>query len=539
MSHHNSKDEINENEFLNLENLEFDVKKEKNCLPSFLLESLNENDSDNYFKDELSTDEINNSTEEEKKEKSNFNYKMHSFDDSKKIKIDLPKNINLNYNFTPSNQFICSNNYNEIFNNQILNSKQYSFNNKNANYNTLYQQFFPQNNFPQMNNQFNLMNNYCMNQMMMNLNNNIIINNINNNNINLNNTKIEKSENNIINNNSNIKNNNLNNNYNMSLNSILLFNEQEFFSLITTQKGSRTIQNVILTSTEKEIDIILEKIKNKSSEIMIDKYGNYFFQKLIEKSTIKQREFILNSIKDNFIEIANNSFGTHPLQYLIEKITSKKEKEIILNSILGKELNLSLDSKGTYVLQKFISLTKDEERLLLNKNILNHISKLINDPFGVCVLIKLIKHTNDKYIKIKISKFISDNNPLSFIQHPYSNYVVQSLFNENDIIYCDYIIKVIIENFYVLSLKKFSSNVVENCLKFGNENIVYKIYKNIILSEDKIEVLLNNIYGNFVIEKLILRLNKEEKNNFLKVVQKIGKEKLLSNNIMKLIMDDI
>ena len=538
MSHRDSKEEINENEFLNLENIEFDVKKEKNCLPSFLLESLNESDSDNYFKDELSTDEINNSTEEEKKEKSNFNYKMHSFDDSKKIKIDLPKNINLNYNFTPSNQFICSNNYNEIFNNQILNSKQYSFNNKNANYNTLYQQFFPQNNFPQMNNQFNLMNNYCMNQMMMNLNNNIIINNINNN-INLNKTKIEKNENNIINNISNIKNNNLNNNYNMTLNSILLFNEQEFFSLITTQKGSRTIQNVILTSTEKEIDIILEKIKNKSSEIMIDKYGNYFFQKLIEKSTIKQREFILNSIKDYFIEIANNSFGTHPLQYLIEKITSKKEKEIILNSILGKELNLGLDSKGTYVLQKFISLTKDEERLLLNKNILNHISKLINDPFGVCVLIKLIKHTNDKYIKNKISKFISDNNPLSFIQHPYSNYVVQSLFNENDIIYCDNIIKVIIENFYVLSLKKFSSNVVENCLKFGNENIVYEIYKNIILSEDKIEVLLNNIYGNFVIEKLILRLNKEEKHNFFKVVQKIGKEKLLSNSIMKLIMDDI
>ena len=153
MSHRDSKEEINENEFLNLENIEFDVKKEKNCLPSFLLESLNENDYDNYFKDELSTDEINNSTEEEKKEKSNFNYKMHSFDDSKKIKIDLPKNINLNYNFTPSNQFICSNNYNEIFNNQILNSKQYSFNNKNSNVNRLYQQFFQ------------IPNNYCSQQI--------------------------------------------------------------------------------------------------------------------------------------------------------------------------------------------------------------------------------------------------------------------------------------------------------------------------------------------------------------------------------------
>ena len=552
MSINNSKDEIEESELYNPKNLlnlelNHQNKEENNFLPSFLIESLNECEDD-YFKDDdqensteerNSIDSLNSKVKENEKNISNqnnqiynmdFNYKMHSFDDSKKI-----KNFQFNnFNFAPNHQFITSNN--SIFNNQISNSKQYSFNNKNSNVNRLYQQFFQmQSNFPQINPQFQIMNNYCINQMILNINNNN--NNNNNNNILNNNNKNEsynqQKKNNI--NKKNKNNQNEKNNENITMNSLFLFNEMEFYSFITTQKGSRAIQNILINANESEIDIILQKIKNKSSEIMIDKYGNYFFQKLIEFCTPKQRHFLLLSIKDNFVEIANNSFGTHPLQLLIEQICTNKEKEVVLKSIENNELNLSLDSRGTHVLQKFISCTNDEERLSINQNLLEILPKLINDPFGVCVLIKLIKYTNDKKIKQKISQYISDNNPLSFIQHPYANYAVQSLFNQNDIIYCNEIIKVIVDNFYILSLKKFSSNVVENCIKYGSDIIVSKIYKS-LLSEDKLEVLLNNTYGNFVIEKLVSRLNKEEKNNFLKEIEKLGKEKSLSNTIMNLIL---
>ena len=515
MSLNNSKEEMSENElsnckkFLNLD-LNLGNKEENNYLPTFLIESLNENE-ENYFKDDdqLSNEEMNTIDSFNEKNISyniDYNYKMHSFDDSKKNR-NFQFNPNQNFNFGNSNIYLSSNN--SLFNNQITNNKQYSFNNKNSNVNRLYQQFFQiPNNYcsQQINPQLHMINNYCMNQMIMNINNNNVNNNINNNinnnfnNKNKNNNKKNKNplnEKNIDNN----SNNNTNPN-NISINSLFLFNEMELYSFLTTQKGSRSIQNILSTVSEKEIDIILKKIKSKSNEIMIDKYGNYFFQKLIELCTPKQRHFLLLSIKDHFVEISNNSFGTHPLQLLIEKITSKNEKEVVLKSIENNELNLSLDSKGTHVLQKFISITKDEERLPINKNLLDILPKLINDPFGVCVLIKLIKYTNDKEIKINISKYISDNNALSFIQHPYANYAVQSLFNQNDICYCEDIIKVIVDNFYILSLKKFSSNVVENCIKFGNDNIVNKIYKS-IFKDDKLEVLLNNTYGNFVIEKLV------------------------------------
>jgi hypothetical protein len=47
--------------------------------------------------------------------------------------------------------------------------------------------------------------------------------------------------------------------------------------------------------------------------------------------------------------------------------------------------------------------------------------------------------------------------------------------------------------------------------------------------------MLNNTYGNFVIEKLILKLNDEEKNILINDIKKCGKENCLSNNIIDLL----
>ena len=83
-------------------------------------------------------------------------------------------------------------------------------------------------------------------------------------------------------------------------------------------------------------------------------------------------------------------------------------------------------------------------------------------------------------------------------------------------------------------MQKLSSNVVENCIKYGKENTVKKIFKNII-EQEKLESLLNNNYGNFVLEKLIARLNKEEKMILIKKIEKLGKTKVISNTIKNLL----
>ena len=286
---------------------------------------------------------------------------------------------------------------------------------------------------------------------------------------------------------------------------------------------------------EKEVDFLLNKIKNYISDITLDKYGNYFTHKLIQICVPAQRLKLIHSIKGRFVEISNNSYGTHPLQSLMEIIVMPEEKKLILKYILGNESILAFDSKGTHILQKYISNTNDEDRYELNINLLNLIDKLIVDISGVCVLIKLIKHSKDKKILQKVSNYITANEPLFFIQHPYANYAVQSLIiNQIALPFCSKIVETIVNNYLSLSMQKFSSNVVENCIKYGDENSVKKIY-NAIIEQEKLESLLNNNYGNYVLEKLIERLNKEDKNKIIKKIEKLGKNKVISNNLKSII----
>ena len=328
--------------------------------------------------------------------------------------------------------------------------------------------------------------------------------------------------------------NNTNTNSSMSLKKLFEMTDQNLYNYIITQKGSRDVQNIIKKVNENEVELLISKLKNFFSDITIDKYGNYFSQKLIQICLPSQRIQLLESMNNRFVEIANNSYGTHPLQSLIEIINMPEEKKIVLNYILKNESVLALDSKGTHVLQKFISCTKDEERYELNYNLVNLIDKLIINPFGVCVLIQLVKHTKDKNITKKIANYITKGDPLSFIQHPYANYAVQSLISNTDLSYCDVIIDTIVQNYLSLSMQKFSSNVVENCIKYGKESTIKKIFKNIV-EQEKLESLLNNNYGNFVLEKLIARLNKEEKMIFIKKLEKLGKSKTVSNTIKNLL----
>ena len=559
------------------------------CLPSFLINNSEEEDS--YFKD--SDDEQNDDNQESNSlniinniknyqinnSYSNFGFENSTKDNSFNNFINNSKNNNNLYNnnspqFNPNQNFYFGNNNPLNFNQNNL--QNLPINNNNIN-------FFNNNNFINNNNPNSSNNNYSFNSFnSFNNNNNISMGN----NIPMSQswnsfnglspiTSINFSNNNYMpilpfnNDDQNNKNKCLSFNQNNSrkiknlfeckivkykqsksdkfnlddnnlnaqvspVKKIFDMSNQALYKYIITQKGSREVQNLMRKMKKNELELLIIKLKNYISEITMDKYGNYFTQILIQICLPAQRIQVLKCMKNNFLEIANSSFGTHPLQSLIEIVNMPEEKQLILSYILGNESILALDPKGNHVLQKFISCTKDEERKELNINLINLIDKLITDPSGVCVLNILIKNTNDKSICQKIANYITQKGPLTFIQHPYANYVVQKLINSTDLSYCDSIINTIVENYLSLSIQKFSSNVVENCIKYGNDETVNKIYKNII-EKEKLESLLNNNYGNFVLEKLISRLNKEEKLVFFKKIEKIGKNKNISNNIKNLL----
>ena len=326
----------------------------------------------------------------------------------------------------------------------------------------------------------------------------------------------------------------INSNSKMTKEHLLEMPSENLFIYLTNQEGSRQGQNIINKMKENEVDILLNKIFPYLSEIFKDKYGNYFSKKLIQIVVPNQRIKLIKNLENNFILLSKSLYGTHPIQFLVETINMFEEKNLILNYIINKTLELALDQRGNCVLKKFIISTKDEERKELNKNLIQNIDKLIFNQYGVIILVSLIKHSKDIFIHKQISDFIINNNPIYFIRHPYSNYVVQGLLIYTDLKLNEEIIKIITNNYLVLSLQKNSNKVVENCIKFGKKSIVKKIFKD-LLEKNNLECLLNNYYGNFVLEKLIVKLTKEEKNMVIKKIEEIGKIKEVNDVIINLL----
>ena len=406
------------------------------------------------------------------------------------------------------NQNNINNNLYNQYNNNIFNNSLNTFNSYNStsagNFNTISNY----SNITSMNS-LNINNQY---QSFQNMNNNININFENNN-------QKFSSDNNIIINNK------------MTKKKLLEKNSENLFEYIITQKGSRKAQNLLNKMNEIDVENLLNKLIPNLSLIMADKYGNYFSKKLIQICTFSQRIKILKNLDNNFIRISKDIYGTHPLQYLIELINMPEEKNIVLNYIINNELELSIDKRGTNVLKKFIISTKNEERNKLDENILNIIDKLIINQYGAIILICLIKNSKNKELIHKtIVEYISNNKPLFYIQHPYSNYVIQALLLYTNMEYCEDIIKTISNNYLALSLKKNSNNVVEVLIKCAKSSIIKKIF-NDVLYKNNLEYLINNNYGNYVLEKLIGKLNKEERNMLINKLEESRLKEKISNSI--------
>ena len=288
---------------------------------------------------------------------------------------------------------------------------------------------------------------------------------------------------------------------------------------ICNQIGSRIMQKYLKRFPSHIRTILIKKISPYIDKLMSNTYGNYFCQKLYNISDLQQRIEILNSIKDSFLDISKNNSGAHAIQFIIGSVQDSKEKKIILDCIKFHEIELSFDQEGTHVIQKIISSFEEKEREELNNTLCdkNNLSSLCQDSKGICVIKKLILGTKDLNNKNKIVEGVL-NNCVEIALSPFGNYIIQIIFEEFDIDICLKLIETCIENAFILSCQKYSSNIIVKIIelylkqeKIEEKYNFEKKLKDIFFDENNIADLYNNKYGRLLFNKLIKFITPEEK----------------------------
>ena len=444
--------------------------------------------------------------------------------DINKNKKNLDDNNNLECNI---NQNIY-NNFNIPYVNFIYNIGTTGINNDYINNNIKNQDINSPININNFNNRFininpNIISNLEKqpNNINNNYNNSFNMNNIGNNELNYVNNDNEIFNNIIKNNNINnyyIGGNNNNNNHKKILNKIknnsyenkyINMNLQEItnkLDIIATKKHGCKFLEHFLKSSENKSEIINKIFYPKLYwiklyELSNDLFGNYFIQELIPELDSNNLISFTNLVINNLLNLCLNPHGTRVVQILINNIKDNKFGLLIifknaLSNIMDKLIN---NLNGSFVLMHYAAQIRDNE--IIYEFLNNNLVEIATNSYSCSALQKLIDIATNQQKVILFTNIINNSNNL--VGNQCGLYVLQFIMNKNNYYINDAILNQIINKIIYLSKRKYSSNVVEKCLETCSPEKVKELIR-IFNNEEIIRDLIKDIFGNYVIQKLLI-----------------------------------
>ncbi|GLT93819.1 hypothetical protein SLE2022_115930 [Rubroshorea leprosula] len=275
------------------------------------------------------------------------------------------------------------------------------------------------------------------------------------------------------------------------------------YSMAKDQNGCRFLQRMFEEGTScLNVQIVFNGTIDHAVELMVDPFGNYLMQKLLQVCSEEQRMEIVVVVTrepSQLVRISLNTHGTRVIQKLIETLKFRQEISLVKSALKSGILDLIKDLNGNHVLQCCLQCFDDED----NKFIFDAAAKFCVDiathRHGCCVLNRCIDFSTGQQ-RDKLITQISRNG-LHLAQDPFGNYVVQYIMDQQISAACVILLSQFKGHYVQLSMQKFSSHVVEKCLKFLPESQSQIISE--LLSVPKFDQLLQDPFANYVIQSAL------------------------------------
>jgi hypothetical protein len=279
----------------------------------------------------------------------------------------------------------------------------------------------------------------------------------------------------------------------------------EIPALCKDQHGCRYLQKKLEEGAPEHRDMIFRETFGHFADLMTDPFGNYLCQKLLEYSTDEQRNVICESVAQDLVNISLNMHGTRAVQKMIDFLSTRRQADVRYNTqihsiIVALSLHVVVlikDLNGNHVIQKCLNKLAPEDNQFIYNAVAANCVEVATHRHGCCVLQRCIDHASD-HQRIQLVNEITYN-ALTLVQDPYGNYVVQYILDLNDNRFSDAVIRQFAGNVCALSVQKFSSNVIEKCVRVA-EHSTRKMLIEELLNRTRLEKLLRDSYGNYCVQ---------------------------------------
>jgi len=276
----------------------------------------------------------------------------------------------------------------------------------------------------------------------------------------------------------------------------LIINSKE---LSKDQGGCRFLQK-LLENSPKFSKSLYTYLEADFIELLNDSFGNYLIQKLIEKLPSETIDTIITNMGPQMFNIGTNPHGTRVLQKLIEIVKPGPQQDRFIKAFTPCVIKFCNDINGNHIIQKFISSVPFPKNQFIFDIIQKNIILVGLNKHGCCALQKCIEYGTEKQREDMIN--VSIKHSRSFLTDQYGNYVLQNIISYQNFTAIRVITESFLKEILKLSKEKFSSNVIEKCMDYCDEETKEKILKK-LANPEYIPVLLMDMYGNYVIQKAL------------------------------------
>lgn len=271
----------------------------------------------------------------------------------------------------------------------------------------------------------------------------------------------------------------------------------ELYSLCKDQHGCRYLQRKLEERTPEHVQLIFEETHPHVVELMTDPFGNYLCQKLLEYSNDEQRTALINNAAPELVKIALNQHGTRALQKMIEFVSTPEQTLTVIRSLENHVVALVQDLNGNHVIQKCLNRLSAEDAQFVYDAVGANCVVVGTHRHGCCVLQRCIDHASGEQRARLIAQITA--NAFSLVQDPFGNYVVQYILDLAEPHFTEPLCQSFRGHIPALSKQKFSSNVIEKCLRTADLQMRRQLIEE-MLAGNELERMLRDSFANYVVQ---------------------------------------
>lgn len=266
------------------------------------------------------------------------------------------------------------------------------------------------------------------------------------------------------------------------------------------QHGCRFLQDQLDLRHKPHIDLIFEATKADAVTLAMDPFGNYLVQKLVQYGTTEQRGELVELTAAQMAEVALNVHGTRVIQKMVECADSYEQKSTIATAIMPRLMELIRDMNANHVVQRCLAALPSDLAAGIYDQVTLDCLSIASHRHGCCVLQRCLDHADAPNRDRIIAEVV--RNAAELVVDPFGNYVVQYILDLKQPALTTAIVNALRGGFAELSLQKFSSNVIEKCLK-SSDQVTVRLVAEELTSAETFPSLLHDPFANYVIQTLL------------------------------------